>query len=160
MNIDLLKTELIRDEGLRLTAYRDTLGYLTIGVGRNLDANPLTTTEIEVVKHDARTKPISRGASAYLLDADVARTMSALDRALPWWRTLDEVRRRALVNMCFNLGVQKLIGFKETLGWLKQGHYTAAAECMLDSKWSAQVGNRATRLAHMIRTGRTIDQGA
>lgn len=159
MNLDKLKTELIRDEGIRLEAYTDTTGHLTVGVGRNLDACPLTRHELDEVGHDARSKPISRGNAAYLLGNDIARTLSDLDRVLPWWKTLDEVRRRALANMCFNLGAPRLLKFKETLGWLKQGHYAAAAGAMLDSKWAVQVGDRATRLAHMIRTGRTLEQG-
>ncbi|WP_338862872.1 hypothetical protein [Mycetohabitans rhizoxinica] len=27
-----------------------------------------------------------------------------LDRHLPWWRSLDAVRQRVLINMAFNLG--------------------------------------------------------
>lgn len=159
MNLDKLKTELIRDEGIRTSAYLDTEGFLTIGVGRNLDACPLTPAEIAVVGHDARGKPISRGNAAYLLGNDLARTFADIDRALPWWKTMDEVRRRALANMAFNLGITRLLKFKETLGWLKQGHYVAAAGAMLDSKWAVQVGDRAKRLSEMIRTGRTPDQG-
>lgn len=159
MNLDKLKTELMRDEAVRLVAYPDSEGNLTIGVGRNLDACPLTRVELDEVGHDARSKPISRGNAAYLLGNDITRTLSDLDRVLPWWKTLDEVRRRALANMCFNLGAPRLLKFKETLGWLKQGHYAAAAGAMLDSKWAVQVGDRAKRLSEMIRTGRTPEMG-
>lgn len=159
MNLDKLKTELMRDEDVRLVAHPDSEGNLTIGVGRNLDACPLTRIELDEVGHDARSKPISRGNAAYLLGNDIARTLSDLDRALPWWKTLDEVRRRALANMAFSLGVTKLLGFKEALGWLKQGRYAAAAGAMLGSEWAGQVGDRAKRLAEMIRTGRTPEMG-
>lgn len=159
MNLDQLTTAITRDEGVRLNAYKDTTGHLTIGVGRNLDACPLTTYEIDAVGHDARSKPITRADAVYLLRNDIARTLAALDRELPWWKTLDEVRRMAMANMCFNLGVTKLIGFKKTLGWLRQGNYAAAAGAMLDSKWAVQVGDRAKRLAEMIRTGHAPEMG-
>ena len=109
MNITRLATELMRDEGVVLEPYRDTIGHLTIGVGRNLDANPLTPAEIEVIGHDARRSPITRQQAAYLLGADIKRVMSGLDKTLPWWDDLDEVRRRVLVNMAFNLGVAGLL---------------------------------------------------
>jgi lysozyme len=153
MNLDLLKSELIRDEGFREMPYRCTAGKLTTGVGRNLDDNPLTPEEIKVVGYDGRSEKITLEAATYLLESDIRRTCEALDRALPWWKTLDEVRRRVLVNMAFNLGISRLLGFHTTLGWIKQGNYTAAAGEMLLSLWARQVKGRATRLAQMMRTG-------
>lgn len=154
MNLARLKAELCRDEGLRLVAYRCTKGKLTIGVGRNLDDCPLTAEEIKVVGHDGRSKPISRGSALYLLDNGIKSTISDLNRAMPWWKTLDEVRRRALANMAFNLGLPRLLGFKKMLHWLEKGYYVSAAAEALDSKWSKQVGDRAIRIAAMIQTGK------
>ena len=159
MNLDRLTTAIIRDMGVLFEACPNSDGDLVVGVGRNLDSCPLTTYEIDAVGHDARSKPITRADAVYLLRNDIARTLAAIDRAIPWWKTLDETRRLVLANMGFNLGVTKLLGFKEALGWLKQGRYAAAAGAMLDSKWAEQVGDRAKRLAEMIRTGRTPDQG-
>lgn len=154
MNLERLKAELIRDEELRLVAYRCTSGKLSVGVGRNLDDCPLTAEEIKVVGHDGRSKPISRGAAVYLLDNGLKSTIRDLDRALPWWRELDEVRQRALANMAFNLGLPRLLGFKKMLYWLEKGYYVSAAAEALDSRWSKQVGDRALRIAAMILTGK------
>ena len=153
MNIDILKSELIRDEGFRSKPYHCTSGKLTTGVRRNLDDCPLTPDEIAVVGHDGRTERITLEAASYLLGNDIKRTCEALNRALPWWRELDEVRRRVLVNMAFNLGISGLLGHHTTLGWIKQGHYASAAGEMLLSVWAEQVGDRASRLARMMRTG-------
>lgn len=136
MNADLLIKELIRDEGLRLKPYRCTAGKLTIGVGRNLD-----------------DVGISHGEAEILLRNDVARSEADLDRHLPWWRTLDPVRQRVMVNMAFNLGIAGLLGFKNTLRAVETGQYLTAAQGMLASKWASQVGPRATRLATMMRDG-------
>ena len=136
MNLDLLKQELVRDEGERLKPYHCTAGKLTIGVGRNLDDVGLSADE-----------------SAYLLGNDIARVMAELDKALPWWRGLSEVRQRALANMAFNLGVPRLKGFARMLAALQAGQWDEAAAQALASKWAQQVGDRAKRIASMIKEG-------
>lgn len=136
MSDDLLISELRRDEGVRSKAYIDTVGKITAGVGRNLSDVGLSDDEINV-----------------LLANDVKRVKADLDRHLPWWRSLDDVRARALANMAFNLGVAGLMGFKDTLGAIQAHRWDAAADAMVDSKWARQVGARALRLAKMIRTG-------
>lgn len=136
MNYATLKKELKRDEGCRLMPYRDTVGKLTIGVGRNLDDVGISESEAD-----------------FLLMSDVGRAEGGLDGRIPWWRTLDETRQRVLVNMTFNMGIDGLMGFKNTLKAVQDGRWDAAAEGMLDSKWAQQVGARASRLAEMMRTG-------
>lgn len=136
MDIDAIKTELRRDEGLRLKPYRDSLGKLTIGVGRNLDDVGISDAEADA-----------------LLDADVGRAVAGLDRALPWWRGLSEARQRALVNMAFNLGLPRLLGFKAMLADLESGDYAGAARAAIDSRWARQVGARAQRLAMILAEG-------
>lgn len=142
MDIKVLVAELERDEGLRLKPYRDTVGKLTVGVGRNLDDVGLSQDEAE-----------------YLLQNDIKRACADLDANLPWWRELDDVRQRVLVNMCFNMGIgsiqagRGLLSFGITLLKVKSGDYAGAAAGMLASKWAGQVGGRAKRLADMMRTG-------
>lgn len=137
MDRTLLIRELERDEGVVLHAYRDSLGKTTIGIGRLLDA----------------PGGITLAEARYLLDNDLARVELELDAHIGWWRSLDDVRQRVLMNMCFNLGIEGLLGFKRTLSDVKAGHYEQAAKDMLDSRWATQVGRRAERLAAMMRTG-------
>lgn len=136
MNRQKLYAELRRDEGSRSFPYTDTVGKLTIGVGRNLTDVGLSDEEID-----------------HLLDNDVARVESGLDRALPWWRTLDDVRQRVIANMAFNMGVFGLLTFKNTLEAIRVGDWSRAHAGMLASKWATQVGPRAKRLAEMMLTG-------
>lgn len=134
MDINLMRKELIRDEGLRLKPYKDTVGKTTIGIGRNLD-----------------DVGISKDEAYLMLDNDIQRTSDSLDKNLPWWKTLDEVRQRVILNMAYNLGINSLLGFKNTLAAIQAGRYNDAADGMLASKWATQVGDRATRLAKMMR---------
>lgn len=130
-----LTTDLKLDEGLRRKPYRDTVGKLTIGIGRNLDDVGISEDEAE-----------------YLLQQDINRTMADMDRLMPWWRGLDDTRKRVLINMGFNLGVPGLMKFKNTLAAVKEVRYADAAEGMLASKWAKQVGDRALRLAELMRS--------
>jgi lysozyme len=131
-----LLDQLVAHEGLRLKPYRDTVGKLTIGVGRNLD-----------------DVGISKGEALGLLSNDVERVMEQLDQAIPWWAKLDGVRRAVLIDMGFNMGLGGLLGFKQTLSAVQSGDYQGAADGLLASKWATQVGQRAQDLARMMRTG-------
>ena len=137
MNTEALTAELIRDEGIRLKPYRDSRGKLSIGAGRNLDDEGIT-----------------RDEAMFLLHNDILAHLEDLDRRLPWWRRLDEVRQRVLANMCFNLGIERLLGFKRMLAALERGDYETAAFEMADSDWDREVKARADRLEEMMRTGR------
>ena len=129
-----IETDLMRDEGLRQKPYRDTVGKLTVGFGRNLD-----------------DVGISRDEAFILLRNDIQTARTDLDRALPWWRGLPESSQRGLVNMCFNLGLSRLLGFKRMLKALEARDGALAAKEALNSKWAGQVGERAERIAALYR---------
>ncbi|BBE09476.1 lysozyme [Mycoavidus cysteinexigens] len=131
-----LLAELKRDEGERFKPYFDTVGKITIGVGRNLTDGGISQSECEMLLHN-----------------DIQNTLRWLDRHLPWWRTLDAVRQRVLINMAFNLGGH-LLTLVHTLAATQRNNYATAANEMLASKWANQVGARALRLANMMRTGK------
>jgi lysozyme len=131
-----LAADLVADEGFRAKAYRDTVGKLTIGIGRNLDDNG-----------------ISRAEADFLLANDIETAANGLALLYPWVSNLDSVRRRVLVNMAFNMGLGTLAQFVATLHSVQIGDYAKAADQMLASKWASQVGARAQRLAVLMRTG-------
>ncbi|MCR4342141.1 MAG: glycoside hydrolase family protein [Gemmatimonadaceae bacterium] len=132
----ILREELRRDEGVKLRPYVDTTGHVTIGCGRNLTDVGISLEEAEL-----------------LLENDMRRVDAALVEAMPWVETLDPVRKRVVQNMCFNLGLSGLMGFRVMLHHLRAGDYDGAANAMADSKWTEQVGRRAQRLIVMMRTG-------
>ena len=153
---DALRRELIRDEGLRLKPYRCTAGALTVGVGRNLDAVGLSRDELYALGRslaDVRRTGVSHDEAMLLLDNDITRCEAALDRLLPWWRGLSDARQRVLMNMCFNLGESRLLGFRNTLPAIRDGKYLTATAGMRKSLWARQVKGRADRLITMMREG-------
>ena len=131
-----LKDQLVRDEELRLKPYTDSVGKLTIGVGRNLT-----------------DKGISVQEAQGLLANDIADATADLQAKLPWTATLDDVRKGALLNMTFNMGIGGLLEFHDFLARMQRGDFSGAAGAMLDSLWARQVGPRATRLSMQIQTG-------
>lgn len=152
-----LEDELTRDEGKRLKAYRDTKRKWTIGIGHNLDdcgSGPLQRTVADIIANG-----INEAESDALFDWDIARTEKDLDRYISWWRSLDPVRQRVLLNMCFNMGwgagtEHGLHTFVNTLGMIQRKEYSRAADAMLKSAWAREVGMRANRLSEMMRTGK------
>lgn len=137
MNVDRLRTQLVDEEGLRLTPYRDSVGKLTIGVGRNLE-----------------DRGITRDEAIFLLDNDIIAVLDQLAAHVPFFAALDDVRQRVLADMAFNVGMGGLLGFKNTLAAVARGDYDAAAVGMLASRWATQVGDRALVLAEMMRSGK------
>lgn len=134
-----LTVQLRRDEGCVPHAYQDTLGLWTIGVGHLIDrrrGGRLRDSEID-----------------FVLANDIEEKLQQLVVALPWVEHLDPVRQAALVNMAFQLGVQGLLGFTQTLAAVRDGHYDHAANLMLDSKWAKQTPQRARRVSRQMATG-------
>lgn len=152
LNNDVIYTRLIRNEGMILSPYTCPAGYLTIGVGRNLELNPLT--ESEKAEIGDVKKGITESQAFMLLRHDVEKVCKQLDACLPWWRGLDKERQFVLIDLCFNLGLSKLLGFKNTLACIAQGNYDKAADNLMLSKYAQQVKGRAKRNADCIRTGK------
>lgn len=141
---DLMVAELERDEGVRKIPYLDSMGIKTVGVGHNMESSPLP---------DDWTFPLTDDQVSELLTGDIQNVISDLDAKLPWWSSMCEVRQRVIVNMGFNLGIGRLLGFKNTLSCMQTGDYIGAAAGMSASAWANQVGNRATRLISAMTTG-------
>lgn len=140
MTTPYLSADVCRDEGLRLTAYKDPAGVWTIGYGH---------TGLDVMEGLVWT--LAQAMSALSMDLNTA--IRDLDRELPWWRALSDVRQDVLANMSFNIGIGHLLGFTHTLAAIQASDWKAAWTEMLESKWAAQVGARADRLATQMLTG-------
>ena len=134
-----LENQLELHEGRKKYPYRDTVGKLTIGVGHNLEDKGLSDAVINLI-----------------LQEDIEEAKSELDRVLPAWQELDEVRQQVMIDMMFNLGAPRLMTFVKFRRALLVSDYEDAAAEMLDSKWAEQVGARADRLAEMMRSGNHV----
>ena len=136
MNLSRLTDQLRFHEGVRNKVYKDHLGIETIGVGRNLVDRGLSDHEINV-----------------LLANDINICTEELDKKLSWWKDLDDVRQRCMVDLVFNLGMPRFMQFVKTINHLKNNRFEEASIELLDSNYARQVGARAERIAEMIKTG-------
>lgn len=125
----------IKHEGIRLKPYADSVGKITIGVGRNLDDNG-----------------ISREEAMFMLKNDLAQATAEAAR-YPWFEGLSENRKNVIISMIFNMGLYRFSKFQKTIRHIEDGDFKKASIEMLDSKWSQQVGIRADELSHMMEAG-------
>jgi len=133
--------EMLRQhEGVRTHAYKCTSDNTTIGVGRNIDENGGIG--------------LSADETDYLLANDVKRVEAELIAAFNWYKMLNDARKDAMMDMCFNMGLPRLRKFKRALAAMSANFYEIAAVEFLDSLWAKQVGHkRSTTISEMIRTG-------
>lgn len=134
MNTEQLKKTIQSAEGLSLKPYLDTTGNLTIGFGRNLTGRGITQKE-----------------ASYLFENDLQEAILATLRIFPQLQSFSESRQCALIEMCFNLGEAGLARFVNMKAAIQRGDWNVAAKEALDSRWAKQVGQRAERIARMIR---------
>lgn len=164
-----LAAEIGRDEGDKLKWYRCTAGKRSIGKGRNLDDVGISAEEtrlLGITVASCIARGINQAQSDALFANDIGRSERDLDAKLPWWRKLDGVRQRVLLNMCFNMGIGRapdakrkiigagLLGFYGTLPKIQREDWAGAVAGMKASKWHDQVGARAERLEAMMLTGK------
>lgn len=126
----MLEKMMIHHEGLRLKPYLDSVGVMTVGVGRNLSS-----------------KGLSRDEALQLLRNDLAECENGLNEQFHWFKNLSKLRQWVLISMAFNLGFKGLMNFKLTLNYLAGGDYKKASVEMLNSHWAQQVGQRARDLS-------------
>lgn len=144
-------SRLILHEGMKLKPYKCPAGYLTIGVGRNVETNPITAEEKKVVgdwEHG-----ITKNGAKYLLKNDIIKAHRECKRYIEFYKTLDDERQYALLDMCFNLGIYGLLKFRKMLFAMEIGDYRGAAKECLNSKYAKEVGKRAFRIARTIEKG-------
>ena len=123
---------LINEEGFELRPYRCLSDKLSIGVGRNLD-----------------DRGISEDTAYQMLNEDIDLCLSELRQRLPNFDQYPEAVRMTLIDLCFNMGISRLMKFKLTLGYIEEGlrigNYTKAAVELMNSNYAKQLPARAKR---------------
>tara|TARA_R110000868_G_scaffold95522_3_gene262644 strand:+ start:8295 stop:8708 length:414 start_codon:yes stop_codon:yes gene_type:complete len=129
-----LRSDLQRDEGLKLKPYLCPAGKLSLGYGRNLD-------DVGITQDEAMA----------MLDNDIDRVNAQLAKALPWLETKSPDVQRAIANMTFQMGIGALLKFKKMLAALQARDYNAARREALDSAWAKQTPQRAKRVTDLFK---------
>ena len=112
-------------------------GKVTIGIGRNLDANPLT-----------------RDEAMYLLRNDIRECLEVAAELFPHFETWKEGRQLAAISMLFQMGPAGVAEFHDMLEAIDRLDWDTAAAEVLDSEFAREdAPGRAKRVAEMFRTG-------
>lgn len=148
--LDKLKAQLRIDEGLRTKPYFCPAGKLTVGWGRNLEANPLSPEERAM---GARYGWTSKEFLNALFENDVRDVERAMREEFPWSEELDPARQAALANMIFQMGAEGVGKFERSLAALEVGDYDRAEQYLKQSKWYRQTPERAERVISQLTRG-------
>lgn len=123
-------------EGVSPLPYQDSVGKITIGIGRNLSDRGLSVDEVDM-----------------LFANDMRLAAEILDIWCDDWRAFSAPRQAALLSMAFNLGAPRLSTFIKLRAALMARDFTTASAEALNSKWAQQVGYRAQQIADLLAKG-------
>lgn len=137
---------LVAHEGSKRFAYQDSLGYWTIGIGRCIDKRSHRGLTLE--------------EQYYLLRNDIEMCRNQLC-FMPVYKNLDDVRREVLIELCFNMGIERLLGFRKMFAALEVHDYIKAVAELKDSLWSKQVQpKRVEDISYRLLNGKYRDTKA
>jgi len=145
--METLEQQLQRQEATRYSPYDDATGYplrigytikgnVTIGIGWNLSGVPLPQSVVDLMFTISLQK----------VDGD-------LELHLSWVFTLDDIRRDVFRNLCFNMGINKLLGFPHMLAAAQAGDWDEASNELKNSEWYTEVGERGVELVAQLKAG-------
>lgn len=132
-----------KEEGCVLTPYQDHLGYWTIGYGHLLGS-----------KKPDHLATMTKEDAEYLLLSDLEKAYEIVDSIFEddIKKDWSSKRKIALISMAFQLG-SKLRKFTQTIAYIKEGNWQAAANSGLNSRWAMQTPKRAAKTMAMIKEG-------
>lgn len=150
------------DEGLKLTIYKDTEGFWTVGIGHLLTKNPskeVAITTLDKLVGRSTRGTITEAEARNIFKSDVDKAVKGIQKSsilAPVYNSVNDARKKAIINMVFQMGQAGAESFSNSLGLIKNHYYTVAANNMRKSKWYRQTPNRAERVIMVLKTG-TLD---
>lgn len=130
---DIAKSLIMKHEGFRNKVYLCTAGKKTIGYGRNIEDRGVTRSEAQ-----------------FMLDNDIEMCEEDCKDLFDNFNDLSEIRKAILIDMCYNLGRNRLSKFVNLRRAIDNSNWQIASKEMLNSLWAKQVGKRAERLSNMM----------
>jgi len=137
-----------QNEGRKYKPYKCTGGANTIGIGHNIDANPLPKDIEDYLKKTGRIldEHIDR---LYIIDEGHA--VSDCKKLFPEFKNFSHDRKVALTDFLFQLGYDRASKFIKSIHLINIGAWEEAADNMLKSLWAKQTPNRALRVTDLLR---------
>ena len=97
---------------------------------------------------------IDEKTAAVELEGEIWRSVGDYGTAFPADPPgLTDARHESLIDMLFNLGLPRFLGFKNTIAAIRSGEWSKAASLAKQSLWYKQVKGRARRIVRELDTG-------
>jgi lysozyme len=143
-----------RNEGFRASPYLDTENLWTIAKGRCLETNPLSSAEWKyLLDHRLMTLSITLAGADWLMVRQLEAIEKECAHVFDFWGELDEVRREALIEMGYQMGIERLLGFRKMLAAVRAKNWPVVNAEAMDSRWAKQTPKRARELAEQLASG-------
>ena len=140
MDIEILRHQLVKSEGIVYSTYHDILGLKTCGIG-HLCREDEPEFDLEIGTQ------ITEDRCTELFEEDIKSVIKDCKKVFEDWDDMEEEVKQICANMMFNLGLPRFSKFRKMINNVVNKNYVKAAEEMRDSRWYRQVTNRAERLA-------------
>lgn len=136
--------EIRKDEGYRLAIYRDTKGNPTVGIGHLI--KPGDPEHGKPVGYE-----ITRERVQELFNQDFRIAYDDAQAVVSDFHSLPVEARAVLINMCFQMGRERVLGFELMLEAVQDRDWISAGEEARDSKWwLIDTRERAERMAQRL----------
>jgi GH24 family phage-related lysozyme (muramidase) len=140
-------------EGLRLDAYKDSKGFLTVGYGHLIDKG--SPKDIQKLLEG---QSITKERAEALFDQDYKEHADAAKK-IPGYGKADEKQQAALIDLTFNMGPDWHTEFPKFTAAFKAGNYELAGAELENSKWYGDVARRAPTIVSLIK-GKGVPEGS
>lgn len=147
-----------KNEGIRLSVYKDSKGYETIGIGHKLESGNPRDDRIREKGSISEEEAYKLFEEDYIEAMAIMRTVTN-EKTGQSYSTLAPARRAVLIDMAYNMGQGGLAGFNKMYDAIKEGNFDKAGDEIEDenSDYAKQVGARAVRNAQIMRSGEMLE---
>ncbi len=138
-NFKELKNRIKRNEGFRSTAYKDSLGFLTIGYGHLIKKN----------EKKYLNKKFSKKHLSEVFNKDFQRALNEFKKNYKT-NKFPKKTKEVFIEMIFQLGIQKHKKFYKMIKHIKNKNIFMAALEMKNSLWNKQTPKRVDILTKIL----------
>ena len=152
-----------KNEGFKSKVYLDTEKIPTVGSGLNLTV-PGTKERINKLGGDydaimAGTAELDPAIDRTLMEENLQTAVDDARALAPSFDQLSEARQTALTDMAYNLGRERMAGFKDMLAAVEAEDWTTAAKEIGNSTYAKQVKGRADKNMALMQNQGFLDDG-
>ena len=136
-------------EGFSARIYKDSVGKATVGYGFLVSA--LSPDELKL--NGGKAEPMSKEVVEKILNLKVAKLQKRVFQCLPWLQSKPQNLQDTLIEMAYQLGLARLMGFHHTLSCIEAGDYAQAARNLRASLLYRQTPRRVEDYIRGLRDG-------